>query len=243
MNRVASGAGATIDLDTGEVSGRTGSFVIDKDLLPSIQFVREGDFSQTKGAPTLRLVGDVQPISAADREKIRVVRDNITPHSIIENFLLGNPVSEPLAYLHAQAYYQRKWMPIWHYVQRLPMGVDELVEDLRGLAASMPASRDAIVQRLRGTLSAFKIYTGKPKMMLSEILAGKMTVPKNDAELGAFANAIHGLPKDFAKIADVRPMLIECLKRDTAEKNRTQIYRAACRADEIIHHQLKVTLK
>jgi len=33
MSRVASGAGATIDLDTGEVSGRTGSFVIDRELL------------------------------------------------------------------------------------------------------------------------------------------------------------------------------------------------------------------
>jgi Putative DNA-binding domain len=244
MSRIASGAGATIDLDTGEVSGRTGSFVIDKSLLPSIQFVREGDFSQTKGAPTLRLVGDVQPISAADREKIRVVRDNITPHSIIENFLLSNPVSEPLAYLHAQAYYQRKWMPIWHYVQQLSMmDIDELVEDLRGLAASMPASRDAIVQRLRSTLSAFKIYTGKPKAILSEILSGKISVPKSDAELGAFANAIHGLPNEFSKIADVRPMLVECLKRDTAEKARTQIYRAACRVDEIIHHQLKANPK
>jgi Putative DNA-binding domain len=237
MSRVASGAGATIDLDTGEVSGRTGSFVIDRELLPSIQFVREGDFSQTKGAPTLRLVGDVQPISAADRERVHVVRDNIPPHSIVENFLIGNQVSDPLAYLHAQAYYQRKWMPIWYYVHELQMSVDDLVEDLRRLTACMPASRDAIVHRLRGTQSAYKLYTGKPKAMLASFVAGEIGVPKNDVDLSAFAHALHGLPDDFEKIADVRPIVLECLKRDTEEKHRTQIYRAACRVDEIIHHQ------
>jgi hypothetical protein len=239
MTRVASGAGATIDLDTGEVSGRTGSFVIDKELLPSIQFVREGDFSQVKGAPTLRLVGDVQPISAADRDRVHVVRDNITPHSIVENFLLENQVSDPLAYLHAQAYYQRKWMPVWYYVHQLSMSVDDLVEDLRRLTASAPASRDAIVQRLRGTQSAYKIYTGKPKAMLAAFKPGKIAVPKNDADLSAFAHAIHGLPNDFEKIGEVRPAILECLKRDKEEKHRTQIYRAACRVDEIIHHQKK----
>ncbi len=239
MTRVASGAGATIDLDTGEVFGRTGSFVIDKELLPSIQFVREGDFTQTKGAPTLRLVGDVQPITAADRDRVHVIRENITPHSIIENFLLGNLVSEPLQYLHAQTYYQRKWMPIWHYAHQLSMSIDDLVEDLRGLAACMPASRDAIVHRLRGTQSAYKIYTGRPKAILSDFLAGKMSVPKNDAELSAFAHALHGLPNDFKAIADVRPLVLECLERDKQEKSRTQIYRAACRVDEIMYHQLE----
>ena len=44
---------------------------------------------------------------------------------------LDNRVLEPLQYLHAQAHYPRKWMPIWHYVRQLSTSVDELVEDLR----------------------------------------------------------------------------------------------------------------
>jgi hypothetical protein len=237
MNRVASGAGATIDLDTGEVSGRTGSFVIDKDLLPSIQFVREGDFSQVKGAPTLRLVGDVQPISAADRDRVHVVRDNLPPNSIIENFLLENRVRDPIAYIHAQAYYQRKWMPIWYYVHQLSMSLDGLVEDLRRLTGCMPSSRDAVVHRLRGTQSAYKIYSGKPKSILIDLLAGKITVPKSDGDLSAFAFALHGLPNDFAKIDQVRPAVLECLRRDKEEKRRSETYRAASRVDEIVHYQ------
>ena len=49
MARVALGSAATLDLNTGEVKGRAGGFIIDKDLLPKIQFIREGDFSETRG--------------------------------------------------------------------------------------------------------------------------------------------------------------------------------------------------
>jgi hypothetical protein len=71
MNRVATGKEATIDLDSGEVAGTSGKFVIDKALLPSIQFVREGEFSETKGAPALGLIGDVEPVSEIERERTR----------------------------------------------------------------------------------------------------------------------------------------------------------------------------
>jgi Putative DNA-binding domain len=62
MSAVATGDAGTVNLNTGEVKGRTGAFVIDNDLLPKIQFIREGDFSEIKGAPTLRLLGDSDPL-------------------------------------------------------------------------------------------------------------------------------------------------------------------------------------
>ncbi|UQR64285.1 ATP-binding protein [Bradyrhizobium sp. C-145] len=237
MSRVASGSEATIDLDTGEVAGRTGRFLIDKELLPSIQFIREGDFSEVKGAPALRVVGEVQPISAAERTKVHVIRENITPDSIIENFLLDANVQEPLQYLHAQAHYPRKWMPIWHYVDQLSTPVDEIVEDLRTIIASVPTSRDAVVQRLRGTLTAHKLYTGSPAKILPAFLVGKINAPKTVDEFGAFANAVQGLPNDFKNAGDLRPILLSCLKRDNEGKHRSAIYRAASRLDEILHSQ------
>lgn len=239
MSRVASGAEATIDLDTGQVAGKAGGFVIDKDLLPAIQFIREGDFSEVKGAPALRVVGEVQPISAEDQTRVRIIRENITPTSIIENFLKGNAVQEPLQYLYAQAHYARRWMPIWHYVTQLRMTLDDIVEGLRSTLASSPTSRDAVVQRLRGTLPARKFYTGKPKAMLKAFKPGKISAPKLDADFGAFASAVQGLPDDFAKIEELKPILLDCLQRDKDERHRTAIYRAASRVDEILYNQSK----
>ena len=239
MSRVAAGSEATIDLDLGEVSGKSGRFVIDKDLLPSIQFIREGDFSEVKGAPTLRVVGEVQPISAADRKKIHIIREAITPHAIVENFLLGSQVQEPLQYLHAQTHYPRKWMPIWHYVRQLSMTVDEIVEDLRNMTASVPTSRDAVVKRLRGTLTALKLHTGTPAKILASLRLGKINAPKSIEEFGAFASAVQGLPDDFNKAAELRPLLLECLISDKANRHRAAVYRAVSRIDEILYHQSK----
>jgi Putative DNA-binding domain len=237
MSRVAAGSEATIDLDSGEVAGKSGRFVIDKDLLPSIQFIREGDFSEVKGAPALRMVGEVQPISTADRNKVHIIRENITPDSIIENFLRDNQVQEPLQYLHAQAHYPRKWMPIWHYVRQLSTSVDDLVEDFRSMTASVPTSRDAVVQRLRGTLTAAKLYTGSPAKILASLRLGKTSAPKSVEEFGTFASAVQGLPNDFKNAGDLRPILLDCLKSDVASKHRHAIYRAASRIDEILDHQ------
>jgi Putative DNA-binding domain len=237
MSRVAAGSEATIDLDSGEVAGKSGRFVIDKALLPSIQFIREGDFSEVKGAPALRVIGEVQPISATDRNKVHIIRENITPDSIIENFLRNNQVQEPLQYLHAQAHYPRKWMPIWHYVRQLSTSVDDIVEDLRSMTASVPTSRDAVVQRLRGTLTAAKLYSGSPAKILASLRSGKISAPKSVQEFAAFASAVQGLPNDFKKAGELRPILLDCLKRDVASKHRHAIYRAASRIDEILDHQ------
>lgn len=243
MSRVAAGSEATIDLDSGEVAGKSGRFVIDKGLLPSIQFIREGDFSEVKGAPALRVVGEVQPISAADRDKVHIIRENITPDSIIENFLRDNLVQEPLQYLHAQAHYPRKWMPIWHYVRQLLTSVDELVEDFRSMAASVPTSRDAVVQRLRGTLTAGKFHTGSPAKILELLRIGKISAPKTVEEFGVFASAVQGLPNDFKNAGELKPTLLDCLKRDVTNKHRPGIYRAASRIDEILDYQRKDRLK
>jgi hypothetical protein len=52
---------AILDLQSGEVSGANGKFYISDDLLPKLQFIREGQFVESEGALALRLLGDLQP--------------------------------------------------------------------------------------------------------------------------------------------------------------------------------------
>jgi hypothetical protein len=124
------------------------------------------------------VVGEVQPISGADRDKVHIIRENITPDAIMENFLSDNRVQEPLQYLHAQAHYPRKWMPIWHYVRQLSISVDDLVEDLRRTPASVPTSRDALVKRLRRTVTAAKACAGTPAKILAMLRSGDQSSKK-----------------------------------------------------------------
>lgn len=52
---------AILDIDKGSLSGVGGNLLIDADLLSKIKFIKEGQFSET-GKPTLKLVGNVQPV-------------------------------------------------------------------------------------------------------------------------------------------------------------------------------------
>lgn len=53
---------AIMDTIAGEISGKSGTLIIDKKLIPKLKFINQGNF-QEKGKPVLRLIGDVKPVS------------------------------------------------------------------------------------------------------------------------------------------------------------------------------------
>ena len=68
---------ALLDTLNGELSGSGGTVVIDESLIPKLKFIREGDFSQKKGSPTLKLIGDLQavPVAAIKSRKVLIGED------------------------------------------------------------------------------------------------------------------------------------------------------------------------
>jgi hypothetical protein len=214
--------------------------VIDKELLPNIQFIREGDFSEAKGAPALRLIGEVEPISATERDRARIIRDNVTPDAVIRNFLLGDRVADPMQYIHSQAHSQRKWLPVWFYVKQSTAPLDEIAEDLRRQVATHPSSRDALVKRLLKTVSAYRKQTGKPAALVAKFLKGEIEPPKTLTEDSTFASALHGLTDQQNNLGVFLPILLTCLDRAQGSdaktgSRRSAIYRAACRLDELLN--------
>ncbi|WP_027574827.1 helix-turn-helix domain-containing protein [Bradyrhizobium sp. WSM1743] len=242
MNRVAIGKEATIDLDTGEVAGTSGKFLIDKSLLPSIQFVREGEFDEKKGAPALRLIGDVEPVSEVERERTRIIRENVTPDAVVRNFLRNEKVAEPMQYIHFQAHAQRKWFPVWFYIDQAHSTASEVVEDLRKQVATYPSSRDALVDRLSGKDAAFRQSTGKAEALRGKLARGDIKAPTDVDEDIVFAGAVQALPTAVKPkdLESIRTILLQCLDRaqgaDPRSSNRRgAIYRAASRLDELLY--------
>jgi hypothetical protein len=246
MNRVAIGKEATIDLDSGEVAGTSGKFLIDKSLLPSIQFVREGEFDEKKGAPALRLIGDVEPVSEVERERTKVIRENVTPDAVVRNFLRNEKVAEPMQYIHFQAHAQRKWFPVWFYIDQTGLAAADVAEDLRKRVATYPSSRSALVDRLSGKDSAFRQSTGKAEALRTKLTRGEITAPTDVDEDVVFAAAVQALPATVKPkdLESIRKILLDCLDRaqdsDPRSSNRRgAIYRAACRLDELLYSKKK----
>jgi hypothetical protein len=95
--KIGVGNAGVMDMANGTIEGNGGTLLIDEKLLPKLKFIREGTFSE-KGQPTLRLVGDVQPVvvtrSKAGRStQLRLTDDPQAPavreESILEQYPLG----------------------------------------------------------------------------------------------------------------------------------------------------------
>ena len=60
---------AILNIDTGQIDGKAGSFLIDEDLLPKISFIKEGEFQEKSGTPTLKLVGEIKKAASVIKTK------------------------------------------------------------------------------------------------------------------------------------------------------------------------------
>jgi hypothetical protein len=68
---------AILDTESGLISkGGAQILVVDQQLVSKLKFVKEGEFSEKRGAPTLKLVGDVCPVDQV--EVVQHVRENLT---------------------------------------------------------------------------------------------------------------------------------------------------------------------
>ena len=71
---------AVLNLDSGVVDGKAGSFVIDEDLLPKISFIKEGEFVEKSGTPTLKLIGEIKKSTKIiATKKVKLIE--LYPHS------------------------------------------------------------------------------------------------------------------------------------------------------------------
>lgn len=237
MTRVAFGSSATLDLNTGEVKGAQGAFVIDKDLLPKIQFIREGDFTEAKGAPTLRLLGDVRPAGYSESEPSVVIRKNVTDDAVLRTFLEQTAVMYPIDYLQRSCHTQRHWLPLFYYMKMAGLTIEQTVAVLEAEDTPYPKICEAAIKRLKGTISAFREPTGAGKKMVAAIQARSFPDPKDLKEAATAAHAIGGLNDVASILPGCLTILTKCLsfaKASSTGSLRSQIYRAACRLDELV---------
>lgn len=64
VSKIGLSSAAIMDITHGTIEGEKNTLLIDKDLIPKLKFIKEGQFSET-GKPTLKLIGDVRPISVS----------------------------------------------------------------------------------------------------------------------------------------------------------------------------------
>jgi len=86
------------DIQTGQVTGSGGSFLIDESLLSQLSFIKEGEFTEVKGKPALKLIGNVRSINGVPSSIVKkqiVKTKGIRISDIVVSFLNQEDVLEP----------------------------------------------------------------------------------------------------------------------------------------------------
>ncbi len=191
---------AILDVATGAVEGQKGSFYISEELLPALKFIREGQFEESEGAPTLKLMGELQPLTEDKVIVDREVKDNIRERDILEDFIKQEVVGNPKAYIEQLCHIQPVILPIYYYAHLAGFTLDALVEFLRNVNTPYADRVKKHIKRVTdGKLSsALPANTGLIDIM--EAICGEETIQiADDKEAKKYLKAVRLIkPEDIS---------------------------------------------
>lgn len=237
------------DLHSGSVTGSGGSFLIDESLLSQLSFIKEGEFSEVKGKPALKLIGQVEPLvgSVISTAKNQIVKTKgIRTSDIVLSTLNQANVPEPDEYIKQICFESTAFLPVYYFIKKSGMTLDKTVEVLDGLV-SRSATRGKLIERLKsGNTQELTIPNGSTaaatkKRKYAEALRSKEgNAGLTGKELEYCLQAIRGLTADEVKSNSkyIRALLRTWFNRHYASAKgplADNLRRAICWVDEALN--------
>ena len=131
------------DINSGEVTGQGGTFVIDESILPKIKVTKEGQFVEKDGVPTMKLIGDIQgmgKITVLPTKKIYATRTKgIRTDDIVCDFLDSQIVDNPIEYIKQICWETSANLPVYHYISQANKPLKEIMFIIEEVRSRSPA--------------------------------------------------------------------------------------------------------
>ncbi len=139
------------DFSTGKVSGSAGSFVIDESLLSQLAFIKEGEFSEVKGKPTIKIIGEAKVIDGSiGTVKRKIIKTKgIRLPDIVLAFLKQEEVAEPIEYIKQICFETTGFLPVYYFIQLSGLTKDHIIEEINSVVSRSPAKKK-LLERLKG---------------------------------------------------------------------------------------------
>lgn len=135
---------AILNVKTGAVEGKSGQFLISEELLPQIQFIKEGEFVEKSGAAALKLIGSLQ---SADSTAIVQKEVNITNDRIMQAFLSPNTITNANALIEYQLDLDT-FLPIFRFIKMVDSTPLKTAELFKKATTSKKKRRQRQVERV-----------------------------------------------------------------------------------------------
>ena len=232
-----------LDLIDGQLSGPGGSLLISSDLLEQVQFIRKGRFAEVneRGAPTLRLVGDVQAIPPHALGPVRNVPQPLVigEREIMLGFLRQERPKAPVEFIRQACRESSPYMPIYHFARCAGFGLDQL----RDRMSAEPRRRNSLIDRLGayrvtsvGTLHGATPHALERSEILEILTTGDVESLRHLERARLFESVTHFIPHCVP--TDLLEFLAELVENelDTMPSSvRTNCRKAIARLDETLN--------
>ncbi|OLS16543.1 MAG: hypothetical protein HeimC3_53850 [Candidatus Heimdallarchaeota archaeon LC_3] len=143
-----------IDTKLNEIQGKNQKILIDKNVLSELKLIENGKFVEHDGLPTLKLIGELNPIDVVTRIQVK----NLKAFDIVTAFLKQEiPLGiEPIEYILQIGNESSQNFPIYYFIKESGITIDEIRELV---IKSLPGNhyKSKLIKRLIGPDNKFFI--------------------------------------------------------------------------------------
>lgn len=237
------------DLHTGSVTGTGGSFLIDESLLSQLAFIKEGEFSEVRGAPALKLIGAVESFKGATAGPIgraipkgKGIRIN---DIILESLSQSNSI-DGIEYIKQICYENTAFLPVYYYIRISKITLEKAIEILESVT-SRNQSKKKLIERLKTRKTQMcqiadskSEASRKKKDFMESIISSSVDTDLVDKDLLYFLQAVCGTPQQAIKDNSeyIRWLLRGLFNRYYSSASTTiadKMRRAICWIDEALN--------
>lgn len=140
--RAGASNAAVLDFSQNVLQGPSGQKVLmDEKLLAEVSFIREGEFDEVVGAPTLKIVGEVQPVTTIAIGEQRIVRSALSSDDVLHDFIHRHKVGNAEQYVRQAATGTTGFLPVQYYRVLANMSHEDLLSYVDAVTTRAPAKR------------------------------------------------------------------------------------------------------
>ena len=230
---------AIMNTENGDVIGpKIKRFVIDKELLGELRFIKEGAFKEATGKPTLKLIGELAAISDEVVQHLLIDKDKI-----FRVFLNQNSVANPLNFIEASCKQQVIYTPIYYYAHCAQFNKERLinfisdVQNPRNDTVEKLLARVANEDKLPEKLVESDSEAYKYRVQFKEYLINKETDFFNDDKIKYILFAIRTLGLNEIDKSYIFELLIKIYDRksDLKSSDLANLRKAICYIDYLLY--------
>lgn len=239
-----------LDLDTGVVSGKGGTLVLDESLLSKIAFIKEGEFVEKEGKPTLRLIGDITNINTGKvivKEPAKKIVKAIELGDIFMAFLKNIAVEEPMEYLRVLCSASSANYPVHYLLAQSTKSYEDAIQMIEEITVR-GRTKSFLLARLKGKLipqtstrdTGTKAYKKRNAFRIEWI---NENINVTEEDLNYCLNALMSLDyKDVIQhekyIREKMLMLYETFFETADATVAHAMRKAICRIDELLYYKV-----